>query len=137
MFRAWPLLSCSILAGQVDDVVGEVELDRVEREIGVRDLFGKDHVSVAVVAGERGGSVRLNGEGPDLKGLIGDGLVMGLGESDFVEKPVGAGAFGEVLSAFGVEDAAVEAMAKELFAAGELREVGGAERLFAWRIVLH
>jgi hypothetical protein len=28
-------------------------------------------------------------------------------------------------------------MAKELFAAGELREVGGAERLFALRIGLH
>ena len=41
------------------------------------------------------------------------------------------------MRAFAVEDAAVEAMAKELFAAGELSEVGGAERLFALRIGLH
>ena len=76
-------------------------------------------------------------ERPDLERLVGYGCVMGLGEGDFVEKPVGAGVFGEVLRAFGVEDVAVEAMAKELFAAGELREVGGAERLFALRIELH
>lgn len=50
----------SIFTGQVDDVVGEVELDGVEREIGVRDLFAKDHVSVAVVTGEGGGVI-----GPD------------------------------------------------------------------------
>ncbi len=47
----------SILTGQVDDIVGEVELHGVEREIGVRDLFGKDHVVVAVVTGEGGGFV--------------------------------------------------------------------------------
>ena len=67
--------------------------------------------------------VRLNGEGPDLECFVGYGCVMGLGEGDFVEKPIGAGVCGEILSAFGVEDATVEAMAKELFAAGELCEV--------------
>jgi len=121
----------------VDDIVGEVKLDGVEWEIGVRDLFGKDHVAVTVVTGESSGVVGLNGQRPELERLVGYGLVMRLGEGDFVEKPVGAGVFGEVLRAFGVEDAAVEAMAKELFAAGELSEVGGAERLFALRIGLH
>ena len=76
-------------------------------------------------------------ERPDLERLVGYGCVMRLGEGDFVEEPVGAGVFGEVLRAFGVEDAAVEAMAKELFAAGELREVGGAEGLFCLPIGLH
>ena len=38
-------LASSIFTGKVDDVVGEVELDGVEREIGVRDLFAKDHVA--------------------------------------------------------------------------------------------
>ena len=58
-------LASSIFTGQVDDVVGEVELDGVEREIGVRDLFAKDHVSVAVVTGEGSGFVGPDVECPD------------------------------------------------------------------------
>ncbi len=134
----WPLFSWSILAGQVDDIVGEIELDGFEREIGVRDLFAKDHVAVAIVAGEGGGFVGPDGEVPNLELFGGDVLIVGLNQGDFVEKPVGSGVFGEILSAFGVENASVEGMAKPLFAAGELREVGGAERLvcFAYRIAL-
>ncbi len=71
--RAWPVLSWSILAGQVDDTVGEIKLDRVEWEIGVRDLFGKDHVAVAVVTGESSGVVGLNGQRPELERLVGYG----------------------------------------------------------------
>ena len=55
----------SILTGQVDDVVGEIELDGFKREIGVRDLFAKDHVSVAVVTGEGSGFVGPDVECPD------------------------------------------------------------------------
>ena len=49
----------------MDDVVGEIEIDGVEREIGVRDLFAKDHVSVAVVTGEGSGFVGPDVECPD------------------------------------------------------------------------
>ena len=68
----------SIFTGQVDDVVGEVELCGVERKIGVRDLFAKDHVSIAVVTGERGGFVGLDVERPNLELFGGDVLVVRL-----------------------------------------------------------
>jgi len=46
----------------VDDIVGEIEFNVVEREVGVWDLLGEDHVSVTVVTGERGGSVGMDAD---------------------------------------------------------------------------
>ena len=63
--RTWPCFCPSIFTGQVNDVVGEVELRGVERKISVRDLFAKDHVSVAVVTGEGSGFVGPDVECPD------------------------------------------------------------------------
>ena len=78
----------SVLAGQMDHVVGEIQCDFIQREIGVLDLLGEHDVAVAIVAGERSGSVGTHGELPDLKFLGGNSLVVGLNDRDFVEKPI-------------------------------------------------
>ena len=93
-----------ILTGQVDDVVGEIELDGVEREIGVRDLFAKDHISVAIVTGESSGIVGLDGEGPNLELFGGNGLVVRLNQSDFIEEPIRFPVLSDMLCALGVEN---------------------------------
>ena len=78
----------SVLAWQVDDVVGEVQGDFIQREIGVLDLLGEHDVAIAIVARERRGSVGTYGELPDLKFLGGNSLVVGLNDRDFVQKPI-------------------------------------------------
>ena len=45
--------------------------------------------------------------------------------------------FGDILCTLGVENASIDGMPVPLFCSGELREVGGAERLFVLRIGLH
>jgi hypothetical protein len=45
----------------VDYVVGEVQRDFIQREIGVLDLFGEHDVAIAVVARKRSGSVGTYG----------------------------------------------------------------------------
>ncbi len=121
----------------MDDVVGEIELDGVEREIGVRDLFAKDHVSVAVVTGEGGGFIGPDSECPNLELFGGDILVVWLNQSDLVEKPIRPPVFGDILCALGVENASIDRMPVPPFCSGELREVGRSERLFALCIGLH
>jgi hypothetical protein len=56
--RAYPR---SVLAWQVDYVVGEVQRDFIQREIGVLDLFGEHDVAIAVVVRKRSGSVGTYG----------------------------------------------------------------------------
>ena len=45
--RAW---RWSVLAWQVDHVVGKVQRDFIQREIGVLDLLGEHDIAVAIVA---------------------------------------------------------------------------------------
>ena len=59
----------------MDYVVGEVECDLFQREVGVLNVLGDHDVAVAVVAGQRRGSVGTYGEFPDLKFLGGDALL--------------------------------------------------------------
>ena len=120
---------CSVLAWQVDDVVGEVQSDVIQREIGVFDLLGEDDVAVAIVARKRSGSVGTYGEFPDLKFLGGNSLVVGLNDRDLVQKPICSTVLGNVLCAVGVEDVAVDPVPIPVFAAGELREIAFAESL--------
>jgi hypothetical protein len=54
----------------------------------------------------------------------GDVLVVGLNQSDFVEKPIRFAVLGDILGAFGVENASIDGMPVPLFCSGELREVG-------------
>jgi hypothetical protein len=51
----------------MDYVVGEVELDGSEREIGVLDLFAEEGVAVSVTAGESRCLVGMNIECPNLE----------------------------------------------------------------------
>jgi hypothetical protein len=124
--RAW---RWSVLAWQVDNVVGEMQRDFIQREIGVLDLLGEHDIGVAIVARKRGGSVGTHGEFPDLKFLGGDSLVVGLDDRDFVEKPIRATVLGDVLRAVGVENVPVDPMPMPIFTAGESREIACAESL--------
>jgi len=124
--RAW---RWSILAWQVDDVVGEVQSDFIQRKIGVLDLLGEDDVAVAIVARKRSGAVGTHGEFPDLKFLGCNSLVVGLNDRDLVQKPICSTVLGNVLCAVGVENVAVDPVPIPVFAAGELREVAFAESL--------
>jgi hypothetical protein len=120
---------CSVLARQVDHVVGEIQFDLIQRKIRVLDLLGEHDVAVAIIASERSGSVGAYSELPDLKFLGGNSLVVGLNDCDFVQKPVCSTVLGNVLSAVGVENVPVDPVAIPVFAAGELREVAFAESL--------
>jgi hypothetical protein len=120
---------CSILARQVDHVVGEVKCDFIQRKIRVLDLFSEHDIPVSIVAPKRSGPVGMYGEFPDLKFLGGDCLVVGLNDRDLVEKPIRPTVLGNVLGAVGVENIAVDPVPIPVFAAGELREIVFAESL--------
>ena len=119
----------SILAWQVDDVVGEVQSDFLQREIGMFDLLGEHDIAVAIVARKLSGPVGTYGEFPDLKLLGGNSLVVGLNDRDLVQKPICSTVLGNVLCAVGVENVAVDSVPIPVFAAGELREVAFVESL--------
>jgi len=119
----------SILAWQVDDVVGEVQSDLIQRKIGVLDFLGEHDLAVAIVARKHSGSVGAYGELPDLKFLGGNSLVVGLNDRDFVQKPIRSTVLGNVLRAVGVENVAVDPVPIPVLAAGELREIVLAESL--------
>jgi len=113
----------------VDYVVGKVQRDFIQREIGVLDLLGKHDVAVAIVARERGASVGTHGEFPDLEFLGGDSVVVRLDERDFVQQPIRSAVLGNVLRAVGVENVAVNPVPIPRFTARELREIACAESL--------
>ena len=56
-----------ILAGQVDNIVSEVELHLVQRKIGERDLLCVNDVAVAIVAEDGCAAVGTNLQLPDLE----------------------------------------------------------------------
>jgi hypothetical protein len=113
----------------VDDVVGEVQSDFIQREICVLDLLGEHDVAVAVIARKRSGSVGTYGELPDLKFLGGNSLVVGLNDRDLVQKPICSTVLGNVLCAVGVEDVAVDSVPILILAACKLREIAFIESL--------
>jgi hypothetical protein len=113
----------------VDDVVGEVQGDFIQREIGVLDLLREYDIAVAVVARKRSGSVGTYGEFPDLKFLGGNSFVVGLNDRDFVQKPIRATVLGNVPRAVGVENVPVDSVPIPILAARKLREVAFAESL--------
>ena len=113
----------------MDDVVGEIQGNFIQREIGVLDVLGEHDIAVAIVARKRSGSVETYGEFPDLKFLGGNSLVVGLNDRDLVQKPICSTVLGNVLCAVGVENVAVDSVPIPVFAASELREVAFAESL--------
>jgi hypothetical protein len=56
-----------IFAGQVNDVVGEVEFHFVNREVSERDLLRINRVPISVVAEHGRAAVRVNLQVPDLE----------------------------------------------------------------------
>jgi hypothetical protein len=113
----------SILAWQVDDTVGEVQGNLIQREIGVLDLLREDDIAVAIIARKSCGAVGDYGELPDLKFFGGNRLVIGLNDRDFVQKPICPTVLCNVVRAVGVENVVIDAMPVPVFAAGKLREV--------------
>ncbi len=113
----------------MDHVVGKVQRDFIQREIGVLDILGEHYVAVAIVARQRGASVGMHGEFPDLKFLGGDGLVVGLDDRDFVQKPIRSAVLGNVLRAVGVKNVPVDRVSIPVFTSGKLREIASAESL--------
>lgn len=61
-----------VFAGKHDDLVGDIEGERREREIGEGDALGENHFAVAVVARQAGGAVFGNGALPMLERFGGD-----------------------------------------------------------------
>src|SRR5579872_1066734 len=115
--------SRSVLAWQIDHVIGEPERNLVEREIRVLDLFRENGVAVAVTASERRTSIGADDQLPDLKFLRRNPLVVGLDDGDFVEKPVRAAALGKELRAFAVSHVSVHGMPVLRQRSIELRQV--------------
>jgi hypothetical protein len=107
----------------MDHVVREVQCDFVQRKIRALDLLGTHDVAVAIIAGERSGSVGAYGQLPDLEFLGGDSLVVELNDRDFVQEPICATVLCDVLHAVCVEDVTVDPVPIPVFAAGKLREV--------------
>jgi hypothetical protein len=85
-FRQPPPVA-SILAGEHDNLVADIEFYRGEREIGEGDVLPVDRVVEPVLAGERGFGVR-HGQRPDLKQFSGDETVAPLGDGDNIQQPV-------------------------------------------------
>ena len=112
----------------MNDIVGEVQGDFIQRKIGVLDFLGEHDVAVAIVARKRSGSVGMYGELPDLKFLRGDVLVIRLNDRNLIEKPIRSTVLGNVLRAVGVENVAVDPMPIPVFTAGELREIRAGPR---------
>ena len=108
-----------ILAGQVNHVVGEVELHFVKREVRERDLLRINDITVAIVAEDGCAAVGANLQLPDLKFFLGNTRLMLLGDCDDVEQPIGSALLGKELSAVGIEHGAIDAVAIPVFRAGE------------------
>ena len=84
-------------------MVGEVELDFIEREIGERDVLRVNDIVVAVVASEGGGAVRVDFEFPDLEFLDRHVDLLQLADCDCIQEPVSPALVGEVFRAVGEE----------------------------------
>jgi hypothetical protein len=69
-----------VLAGQVDHVVGEVELHFVKREVREGDLLRVDRVPIAIVAEHGRATVGVNFQVPDLELFAGHASIMLLGD---------------------------------------------------------
>jgi len=112
-----------ILTGQVNHIVGEVELHLVKREVREGDLLRVDGIPIAVVAEDGRATVGVNLQVPDLELFAGNARIMLLSNCNDVEQPVSAALLGKKLSAIGVEHRAIDAMAIPVFRAGELPEL--------------
>lgn len=127
-----------VLAWHKDGVVDHVKLDDRQREVGEGNLLACDGDLVAIGADKLGREVLVHCQGPELELLSGD-VRLELGAGDLVEQPVGFPGLGDVAGTIGVDDVANQAVAIELFGAGELGEIRVCERfghgwgVLSWR----
>jgi hypothetical protein len=89
----------SVFRRQQNGVVGEVELDLVERKIRELDVLRIDDVVVAVIADEACGPVFIHLQFPYLEFFGGNVLLETLCNRNGIEKPVGAAFIGNVFGA--------------------------------------
>ena len=76
-------------------------------------------------------AVGIDRQLPDLEFLARDRFLETLRDRDLINQPVSATGIGDVFGAVGEEDAAHQAVAVPVLAAGELREDGGVQFLVA------
>lgn len=111
-----------VFAGQQNRVVGAIELDLAEGKVGVVEELGVNDAAVAVITGKHGCAIGVDLERPKLKGFGGNLFLAALADRDGVEKPICATCIGDVFSAVGEQDAAIEAVAIPPLAAGEVAQ---------------
>jgi hypothetical protein len=116
-----------ILTGQVNHVVGEVELHFVKREVREGNLLRADRIPIAVVAVHGRATVGVNLQVPDLELFAGNASVMLLRDCDDVEQPVSAALIGKELCAVREEYRAIDAVSIPVLGAGELAELNFGE----------
>jgi hypothetical protein len=80
-------------------------------------------MTVAVLTGQGGRVVGIDGEFPHLKRFAGDTLVKALGKGDFIEQPIGSAVIGNMLGAVCIQHIAHQAVPVPMLAAGELPQV--------------
>ena len=111
----------------MNDVVGEVELHFVKREVRERDLLCVNRVPIAVVAEHGRATGGVNLLVPDLEFFAGNASIMLLRDCDDVEQPISATLVGKELCAVGIQDCAIDAVAIPVLGAGELAELNFGE----------
>jgi hypothetical protein len=83
----------------VNHVVGEIQRDLIQWEIGIGELFRVDGVAVAVAACKGRRLVGAYRELPKLKSFSRHACIVSLSENDFVEEPIGPSGVGDILRA--------------------------------------
>src|ERR1035438_1587089 len=111
----------------MDDIVGEVERDLLQRKICERYRLRIDDCVVTVLAEDCCTAIFGNGELPDLELFDGDAFVMLLRDSDNVQQPVGPALVGDVLCAVREQYRAIDAMPIPVLRACELAELNFGE----------
>ena len=99
-----------MFAGQIDRAVGEEQRDLIQRKISEAQFLAVERVVVPVCADQHGGVIGADFERPDLKLGLGQRLVVGLDDGDFVQEPVRASVVGNVSSAVCVDDSGIDRM---------------------------
>jgi len=93
----------SILAGQHQGVVAEIEPDARRGEIRPFNLLGVEPVAIAVVADQHGAAASGHHQLPILEILIAEVGSMLLGEGDLIDQPVRSHGVRDVFRALGVD----------------------------------
>lgn len=114
---------CSILTGEKDNTINNPNLNGLHREVGVLNLGFLNQAVVTVRNVHLHCVTGCFRELPNLKVLVGEGLV-GLVGHDVVNHPIRAALRSDKLNAVGVSEAGIHRFIP-VFRTCELRKVGG------------